>query len=234
MTRIVAGSAVTSANDVIEALQKDDLEGLETLLQGHPDKARGRGPNGVTVLQLAAYMRRDAAVRVLLDHDALTTVHEAAILGDVAAIDRFLETGPDALDAPGPDGFTPLHLAAHFGRVEALERLLDHGADLAAVSTNANRNTPLHAAAAGGSLMGAKVLIASGADVDARDAAGHAAIHLAAAAGHVPLIRALLDGGADPVPKNIGGKTPLDFARDAGREEAVAVLEQAAKDAQVA
>lgn len=68
---------------------------------------------------------------------------------------------------------------------------------------------PLHAAAQSGDTEEVRRLIAAGADLNALDAEGNAALHLAANNGHLDVVRALLDGGADANAKDAQGWTPI-------------------------
>jgi ankyrin repeat protein len=61
-----------------------------------------------------------------------------------------------------------------------------------------------------------KLLIAAGADVNARDPKGWSALHYAAAKGRAQLVKPLLDAGAMVNAKNADGATPLDLAKDQG------------------
>jgi ankyrin repeat protein len=80
------------------------------------------------------------------------------------------------------------------------------------------------AAARTGSAALVAKLLASGASVNAREAAqGQTALMWAVAERHAPVVRALLDGGADVHARSKGGFTPMLFAARAG-DVAVAEL----------
>lgn len=211
-------------DSILSAIRDNDLPRLRDLLEAHPEGARATTPEGSSPLMVAIYLGRQDQVRLLLAHDALKTVHEAAALGDEEALGRLLDADPDLLDAPAPDGFPPLHLAAHFARHDALELLLDRGADLHRLGTGAHANTALHAAAAGGAVATARILLASGADPDARDAGGNTPLHVAVANGAVPVVQALIAGGAGPEAMNGAGETPADLAARRGDDEILALL----------
>lgn len=215
---------------VLGAVRDGDLVRLRDLLDADPAAATARGPDGLSALLVALYRGHTDQVRLLVDHGAVASVHEAAALGDLAALDRFLQDDPGQLDAPGPDGFPPLHLAAHFARHEALEQLLDAGADLHRRSANALENTALHAAAAGSAVATARILLASGADPDDRDAGGNTPLHVAAASGALPVAEALLAGGAEPALRNQEGHTPRELAAARGDDHLVALLQPARED----
>ena len=71
----------------------------------------------------------------------------------------------------------------------------------------------MHRAAYNNSLEAVKVLLAHGADVNARDDYSNTALHYAASYGHDALAQALLGAGADVKSQNRDGRTSLDFAR---------------------
>jgi hypothetical protein len=123
---------------------------------------------------------------------------QAAVKGDVAEIDRLLDTGA-AVDAVGPGEIagqpmaaamqafpggmpklpmTPLIAAVAHKRREAVERLLDRGADLNHVF--ALFGTAMHAAAGGGDVDMLRLLIRRGADVSPRNRAGQTPLQIVA------------------------------------------------------
>ena len=69
--------------------------------------------------------------------------------------------------------------------------------------------TPLIIAASRGDTVAVKLILASGADVEAADADGNTALMHAIEDGHSSTISALLDAGADPQTVNKGGITTL-------------------------
>jgi ankyrin repeat protein len=71
----------------------------------------------------------------------------------------------------------------------------------------------------------AEDLIARGADVNARSAAGVTPLMIAAGHNNAPMIGLLLAKGAKPETKNDVGKTALDIAREARNEVAVTALQ---------
>ena len=70
--------------------------------------------------------------------------------------------------------------------------------------------TPLHRAVLNKSLVVAELLLANGAEVDAKDTDGRTPLHEAAKYGYLPVAKLLLANGADPNLKDRYGKTPLD------------------------
>ena len=77
--------------------------------------------------------------------------------------------------------------------------------------------TPLNRAAIKGKTERAKVLLAKGADVNAKDDDGWMALHYAAFHGHTELAEVLLAKGADANAKTKKGSTPLYIAAQKGQ-----------------
>ena len=82
-------------------------------------------------------MRRIAFVSLLClavmgtakGEDGMMPLHDAALAGDVAAIEALLAGGAN-VNAKDEDGFTPLHSAALAGHPAAIEALLAGGANI--------------------------------------------------------------------------------------------------------
>jgi len=180
-----------------------------------------------SILDALYHGRADDAERLLAEAGAETlTIHEAAAMGAVARIAQLLDDDPDAVNAWSPDGFQPLGLAAFFGRREAVELLLAHGGEVNTHARHPFHVAALHAALAGPQPSIARLLIAAGADVNARQQAGVAPLHETAHNGDLELTQLLLDHGADPSAVNDHGKTPAATAREHGHEAVAALLER--------
>jgi hypothetical protein len=78
-----------------------------------------------------AYVRTQTTSSQELDGD--TPLHAAAGIGDVKALDAWLERGYD-VNAKNKHGASPLMVAAYGGHREAIRSLLDHGADVHIIS----------------------------------------------------------------------------------------------------
>lgn len=99
----------------------------------------------------------------------MTTIHEAAEAGDVAAVNRFLSSGvhPDTTD---DEGTTPLHCAVGSGAVAAVETLLQAGANPNVA--NGSGVTPLHSAGCFGRPDIVRTMLGSGANPNTIDGNG--------------------------------------------------------------
>lgn len=94
---------------------------------------------------------------------------------------------------------------------------------LGAALTLSGCSTPMTKAARDGDLVSLKMLIAKGADLEARDSNGETALMKAAITGRVETARALLDAGADPNHGTMFG-TPLSYAVQFKHAELAALL----------
>jgi rhodanese-related sulfurtransferase len=103
-------------------------------------------------------------------------------------------------------------------------------ADVNAVVANAT--TPLMKASHHGDHRVARLLIAAGAEVNARNADGNNALWLACVGNHLDMIDTLVEAGIDIDNRNDNGATPLMYAASSGK--AVVVERLLAKGADVA
>ena len=84
--------------------------------------------------------------------------------------------------------------------------------------------TPLHHAAEEGHKEIAELLIAKGADVNAKEGGDHTPLHRAAVGGHEDVAELLIDKGVEVNAKNRLSLTPLDFAIRFKRPETADLL----------
>jgi ankyrin repeat protein len=202
-------TAVTATEpSLLDAAEAGDHDAAVAALMAGGD-VDARGPDGTTALIWAAYNGDAELVERLLaagaDADAKNefgsfALSEAAIGGYADVIAALLEGGA-TVDAANPEGETALMAVARTGNVEAATLLLDAGADVNAVELW-GQQSPLMWAAAQKQPSMIKLLIARGADVNARGAVRN---------WERKVIR-------EPRPKdmNQGGFTPLLYAAREG------------------
>jgi ankyrin repeat protein len=214
---------LTEVETLLEAIKAGQADRVREIVEREPASASGRTQRGESPVLTAAYYGRDEILRVLAERASLD-VFEAAVVGALGRLSALLSKVPALVRARSYDGWTPLHLAAFFGQPAAAERLLQAGADPLAVSDNSTANQPLHAALAGREdRRVVELLIAGGADVRARAAAGYTPLHLAASRGNQELIDLLLKSGADPNVMSDDGQTPATIAAARGKSVVLSV-----------
>jgi ankyrin repeat protein len=218
------------STEFIEAVKRGDREAVERMLSADPALLAARDEAGTSAILLSHYYGRADVATALLAHGPQLDVFEAATVGDAARMRELVSADPSLANAWSSDGFFPLGLAAFFKRPEVAKVLLEHGADPTMASRPAGF-TPLHSAVAddeGGEVKDlVRMLLAAGADPNARSASDGTPLHTAAFTGNVPVVRMLLAAGGDPHAPDKKGHLPLDYARDNGHSEAAAILHDA-------
>ncbi len=124
-----------------------------------------------------------------------------------------------------------IHEAVEAGNIEAVKQAIAAGKDVNSEDECCGV-TPLHYATRWGRKEIAELLIAKGADVNAKAKYGDTPLHGAIYAngtyleetGRKEMIELLIAKGADVNAKDEGGKTPLHFATGYGRNEIVELL----------
>jgi ankyrin repeat protein len=209
---------------LVEAVLKGDDDAVAQLLASDRRIADERDESGVSALMLALYRGQQGNAAAIAEAKGWLDVFEAAAVGDAGKLELALKEDPESISAFSADGFTALHFAAFFGRRLPANLLVLAGADVNAEARNPSRVRPLHSAVAGPDPMMAEILLAMGADVNARQAGGFTALHAAAKRGHTKLVHLLLRADADPRAAADDGQTAADLARAGGHEELAARL----------
>jgi ankyrin repeat protein len=216
---------MTETEELFAAIGAGDGARVDALLDGDSDLASARDPQGLSAVLATLYRGQDDILAALLDRHPPLDIFEAAALGLGELLGELLDSGDD-IAAWSADGFSPLHLAAFFGRVAAVRLLLERGAPVGRASRNGLKVTPLHSAAAGHHAGIGALLLAAGADPNARESGGYSPLHAAAQNGDLPLVRALLDHGADRDAVSDDGLTAAALAETKGFAAIVELLEQ--------
>ena len=105
------------------------------------------------------------------------------------------------------------------------ETLIQHGANLETHTSKINQGqTPLHRATIFGRTSVVALLVARGADLNARDALGVTALGRAVLSGQSRAMDTLLKAGANPDSVDDGGRTALSYAAEGGNVVLVKAL----------
>lgn len=184
----VPPAAAGSYDDLFVAIIRDDVGSLAKLLARGVDP-NSRDPNGQPALIVAIRRESPRAFDLLLAQPTLDP------------------------DAANPANETALMLTAIAGDVDASRKLLARGAEAQRTGWS-----PIHYAASGPGTDVAKLLLDSGASVDAESPNGTTPLMLAARHAPEATVELLLQRGADPRRRNQRGLQAIDFAEAGGRE----------------
>ncbi len=223
--RIVATSVHAAAALV-------DREALARHVLADRSLASSAGPRGLTPLELVCTSRHTddeaaaaAAVQLLLRHGADPNDGRAlfaALEGErLALLDALLEAGGDATTTANPRGRSVLHFALDVcWRPSAVERLLERGADPNA-RAGPLEESALHVAVRRRRLDAVELLLAHGADVDARTRGGDTAWRHATRRPFPEIAKRLAERGADTTPQPADELALALLARDLDAAAAV-------------
>ncbi|QDU37115.1 Ankyrin repeat protein [Maioricimonas rarisocia] len=192
-------------------------EDIPKLLAGGAD-VNEQNREGNTPLHLAVRFNKPESVRLLLDAGADPNIAdfqgETPLLSATFNAHRQVSTRI-ALMLIGASAdpnvhsihadHTPLHRASKHRNLVIARALLDAGADPDALKKY--DETPLHVA---GSADMVELLVAGGADIEARMHNGNTPLQLAVARGHYDVVESLLAAGASTESENQYGMKPID------------------------
>ena len=199
-------------------------------LLAHSYDVNCRDDDGMTPLLLAARLKHENILRLLLErgadprarcHKGKTTLHWLTMNHRThiteTLVDLLLQNRPPLENADG-NGITPLMAACIFGDLLVAKRLIRHGADLRAASSYGS--TALHCAAYNGRAPMISMLLDHGAELEVKDCNGQTPLHSAASGPSDSsdtvgqLIRAGADKEATSVITRVGDSqfTPLHLA----------------------
>jgi uncharacterized protein len=148
--------------------------------------------------------------------------------GDAEAAGRL--ASPEAVNAAGPGGVTPLMLASVLGQRAIVASLLAAGA--AVDATDDRGFTALFYGCYDpdedrGHPEVVELLLAAGADKEARIGFGVRPLMYAAGNGEAGVVEALLRAGADPLARNEVGRTALMMMKDRDYFDVINILHEA-------
>jgi uncharacterized protein len=219
---------MSTGEELIAAVTAGDAELVSSIVNEGPELASTRDVDGVSVLMLSRYRSNRAVTDALLAADPDLDIFEAAALGYLDRLRERLEEDPSCVGWFSADGYTALHFAAFFAKPEAARALLDAGAPVDVAARNEMRVQPLHSAAAGRHTEICRLLLAAGADLNARQAGGFTPLHEAAQNGDPEMVELFLSAGADPSATADDGRTPAELADAAGHPDVAHRLREVA------
>lgn len=153
-----------------------------------------------------------------------TSLHKAAMLGNVEKITEDLQSNKDAVHQLDKHSRTPLHLAAEYDQPEAINFLIKNGAEIEKEVPGGL--TSLHIATSLGLKKAVAELISLKADVNKMDDDGYSPLHMAAKLGNIDLVSLLLMYESDVSLLNQDNMTPLCVAVYHRNEEVALLLDE--------
>ncbi|MFZ5867999.1 MAG: ankyrin repeat domain-containing protein [Thermodesulfobacteriota bacterium] len=212
---------------LISAASRGDAEAAARLVAEGAD-VNAMDDQGWTALERASDAGHVKVVELLLGKGARVngtnpygcSLVLAASRGHLGVVELLVGTGPD-VNTQGANGSTPLMVAAWNGHSEVVKYLLAKGAD--ANVKNEDCYTPLNGYSPVTPDVG-KLLLDTGAEVDARNREGQTALMKAAWQGHSELVKLLLERRADVNAQDAHGVTPLMEASGRGYLDVVKLL----------
>ncbi|MFD3166577.1 ankyrin repeat domain-containing protein [Herpetosiphon sp. NSE202] len=153
--------------DALSAAMLGRVDLLESLLKQNSEAGNTPNRYGRTPLRLAVEREHAAVVELLLAHGIKPDLWLAAGMGDLAQVKSLVEAARHALHQRDQWGYTALHWASKAGQLAVIEYLIEQGAGLE--PRGSDGGTPLTLALWHEQAAAARMLVASGADIDALD-----------------------------------------------------------------
>jgi ankyrin repeat protein len=232
-----------SPTDAILTASRDgDYDQVPALLETDPALATASSMLGSQPIHAAWFGGHKRIVDLLLSRGVDLDFFLASELGMLDQVRNALESDAALARAFSTAGSTALHRSCYWGQTAVARCLLERGADPNAVTQDsflqiapsgcavATPDVPNPSDREDVVLDLVKLLISSGAEVNARRRDGLTALHSAAYRGHLRVIETLLAQGADPAIRGHEGKGPhvgqtaADVAVAQGQAEAAALL----------
>ena len=214
----------TKSSVFLDAVDAGNLATVRDLLADNPallfvQDHRTKGSFGPP-LRLAILRGHADIVEFLLSKGAnpneryvtgIGPLHEAAKKGNANSVKVLVKYGADVNSKKGGFSHPPLCFATSR---EVTEALIATGADIGLRDKSLSGATPLHSIAHSGQTEAAEVLMAHGANIDAKDSLGRTPLHRAANNGQKKMVGLLITKGADINTADTRGLTPLNIAID--------------------
>ncbi|KAK6440972.1 RAS2 protein [Oleoguttula sp. CCFEE 5521] len=193
---------------LVHAARSNDEQATKKLLSEGADPDKQFGLNGSAIYAAAAAGHLNMV---------------AAVEGHQQIVQLLLETGVPVDEMSRMYG-TALLGAASRDRVEVVRVLLKHGADANATGGHEPYKRALHASAVIGSTTLARLLLSSGAEIDAQGPNGLTALGMACQHGKPEIVRLLLERGAQPNPQHQHYGFEVKIASERGHYKVVKLL----------
>ncbi|CAG8267859.1 unnamed protein product [Penicillium salamii] len=159
----------------------------------------------------------------VIDKEGRTPLHLASLSGHKATSELLIDKGAD-IDAIDGKGRTPLHFALSMGHATVAELLIDRGARFSNEACDKDGQTHLQRASFNGYDAVVRLLITTGADINARDKDGWIPLQWASSHDHRAMVKCLIKHGADVNARDSYGSTALQWASANGHTEVARLL----------
>lgn len=141
--------------------------------------------------------------------------------GEVAKVESYIESIPEAVNQLSKEGFSPLILASYTGSLELVQLLVSKGA---AVNHNSSMGTALMAAIVKNHVPAVQFLLEKGADVNVWDERGTTPLIYAVQFKNKEVIKLLLNHKPDTSHTDKNGKTAFEYAVFSGDVDIIELL----------
>ncbi|XP_058804945.1 tyrosine-protein kinase Shark [Phymastichus coffea] len=193
------------------------IHGLETLIEYYQQENHG------LVTTLRTPVKGLPPPHDTRRHGRTNLLHRATLRRNYTVVSELLKCGYRSLDAKNQLGQTAVHLAAMDGTDEILTQLIQANASVNCRDTAGY--TPLHYACQSNLPSTVQILIAGGANIQARHTeTGMVPLHEAASRGHKEVIQLLLSANAPLNPRTLEDDVPADLAKLNGHTECEQLL----------